>query len=56
MAASESEVIAPTAVAWVENIRSRQIASISSASRPISRGKSVSRKSEITAGPPVPMV
>ena len=56
MAASASEVIAPTAVAWVAKRRSRQIPSISSASRPISRGANVSRNSAMTAEPPVPMV
>ena len=51
MAASASEVIAPTAVAWVANRRSRQIASISSASRPISaRHQGVAQQADDRTG------
>ena len=41
MAASASDMIGPTAVAWLVNRRSRQIASIIAPSRPINAGKSV---------------
>ena len=56
MAASARLVMAPTVVAWVANISSRQIASICAGSWPISRGARWSRSSAITDEPPVPMV
>ena len=56
IAASARLVIAPTLVACVENISSRQIASICAGSLPISRGARWSRSSAITDEPPVPMV
>ena len=56
MAASASDVIAPTVVAWVRNSRSRQMHSISSASRPIKAGARVSSISFMIEGPPVPIV
>ena len=56
IAASARLVIAPTAVACVAKKRSFQIASISLASRPISRGARWSRSSATTDEPPVPIV
>ena len=50
------DVIAPVLVACVRNSRSRQMRSISSASRPIRAGTSVRVNSSITECPPVPMV
>ena len=56
IAASASDVMAPTVVACVKKNRSRQIFSISRASRPIKAGPSVRRISSMMEGPPVPMV
>ena len=56
IAASASDVIAPTAVAWVWKNSAFQIASIWSGSRPISFGARLRAISSTTAWPPVPMV
>ena len=56
MAASARLVIAPTAVACVWKKSSFQIASISPASRPMSRGAKWSRSNATTDEPPVPIV
>lgn len=56
MAARASDMIGPTAVAWLVNRRSRQIASIASASRPIRAGRRVWRRRARVDGPPSPMV
>jgi hypothetical protein len=56
MAACAMAVIAPTVVACVRNIRSRQSLSTSAASRPSRAGAKVRSISFITEAPPVPMV
>ena len=56
IAASASEVIAPTAVAWVWKKSAFQISSTRSGSRPISCGARCRAISSITERPPVPIV
>ena len=56
MAASASEVMAPTAVAWVWKNSAFQICSTFSGSRPISFGARSRAISATIAWPPVPIV